>query len=78
MSTQRQVCLKHRCLARNCKCGSPLAITIGYRTRIPPKNRIERWKQFIDYINGNIKANNEYRNDNYPLLDKEKIVNSWK
>lgn len=71
------VCFKHRCLMSNCKCNSPLQITISYRTRIPAKSKLNRWKEFIDYLNSNIKASNKYYRDNKPLIDKKKIVKSW-
>ncbi len=62
----------------NCKCNSPLSFVGSYRIRIPAKNKLNRWKEFIDYLNGNIKINNEHFNRNSPLIDKKKIMESWK
>lgn len=78
MSGQKRICFKHRCLADNCKCNSPLQITLGYKTRIPQKDRLNGWKKFIDYLNNNIVAYNAYYKTNAELIDKEKITQSWK
>lgn len=65
----KHLCLKHRQL--DCKCGSPLGMAIGFRTRIPQKDKINQWKKFVkEYLSDEwLKRNN---------LDKEKIINSWK
>lgn len=72
-----QICFKHRCLMDNCKCNSPYNTVISYRIRIPAKDKLNRWKEFIDYLNGNIKANNEFYKRETPLIDKKKIVALW-
>ena len=66
MHTTR-VCLKHRVL--DCKCNSPLSITIGCRTRIPPKDKINHWKKFVK----------EYLSDyTFKEFTREQVINSWK
>lgn len=63
----KQLCLKHRML--DCKCNSPLSIGIGYRDRIPPKDKINRWKEFI----------NDYLSDHcFTTYTREQVIKSWK
>ena len=65
----KRLCLKHRQL--DCNCGSPLGFSIGYRTRIPQKDKINQWKKFVK----------EYLGDEFlkrQNLTREQILNSWK
>ncbi len=63
----KYLCLKHRQL--DCKCGSPLGLYIGYRTRIPQKDKINRWKEFVkDYLGDH----------NFKEYTREQVINSWK
>lgn len=63
----KQLCLKHRQL--DCKCNSPLSLTIGYRTRIPQKDKVKHWKKFVK----------EYLSDYcFREFTREQVINSWK
>ena len=42
-------CFKH--LKRNCKCGSPKQVSLGYKARVPVAGNVNDWKEFVlDYI----------------------------
>lgn len=79
MAHHKVICLKHRCFANIFKCDTPLHINVGDRVRIPPKNNINRWKEFIDWYNERAKNNHTDFSSGLKKLpiDKDKVLKFW-